>query len=669
MKNRLLFLARLRNRYLLAIDSLVLLIVPTLALLIRTEQTGLIVSFVGPLLAYSLVMMTVKVFIFIRTKIYRQYWPYASVDELLILLNAMLMAGIVELSIAFLVIYPAGMLPNGFPRSIPILSAILTTLLIGGVRLVIRMTFTFGTRTSSGHSMKPVLIVGAGVAGAMMVKELQTNSHLGLIAVAFVDDDPRKWGRQIHGVPVVSSLRDLPRVLRERKIFQVIIAMPTAPGKTIREVVQACKTAGVESKTIPGIFEILRGSARVVQFRNIKLEDLLRRGAVRTDAKNVGLLISKSRILVTGAGGSIGSELCRQIKDFGPSDLILLGHGETSIFHIMNELREHPKLGCTMHPVVADIRDRKRMECIFKTFKPDVVFHAAAHKHVYLMENNPVDAVTNNVLGTKTLVDLSTRHGVSRFVMVSSDKAVNPTSVMGVTKRIAELEVREAAESGERAFVTVRFGNVLGSRGSVVPLFEEQIKRGGPVTVTHPEIRRFFMTIPEAVQLVLQAGTMGSGGEVFVLDMGEQIKVIDLARDLIRLSGLEEGRDIDIKITGLLPGEKMFEELFFASDKIEPTSHEKILVCRHGYRALDLKPSYEQPFRLDVETLIEAARQGSLELVFRLFKKLVPEYEPSVAIREQFLVQQDASVDDWGHVESPPVSPLHLVGKGARAGE
>ena len=397
------------------------------------------------------------------------------------------------------------------------------------------------------------------------------------------------------------------------------------------------------SKIVPALFEILRGTARVDQFRNIQLEDLLRRGPVKTDTKSVVGLLKGARVMITGAGGSIGSEICRQIKEFGPTELILVGHGENSIFRIAQELMEHPKRGVAVRTVIADIRDKDRMDSVFAQHKPAVIFHAAAHKHVPLMEVNISEAVTNNVLGTRNLVELSERHGVQRFVMISSDKAVNPTSIMGVSKRIAELIVQNAAMRVGRTFVTVRFGNVLGSSGSVVPVFERQIKMGGPVTVTHPDVKRFFMTIPEAVQLVLQAATMGTGGETFVLDMGEQIPVVELARDLIRLNGLEEGRDIDIVFTGLRPGEKMYEELFYEGARIERTTHDKILV---SYNSMDRDvtvpmgdgnvsihqhivsgmPGYENPLGMDVDTLIEAAHQGSESIVLRLFSKLVPQF-------------------------------------------
>jgi FlaA1/EpsC-like NDP-sugar epimerase len=443
---------------------------------------------------------------------------------------------------------------------------------------------------------------------------------------------------QIHGVKVLGTLKDVVSIAREGRIGEVIIAMPAAPGKVIREVVQACKKAGIASRTIPGVYEIISGSA-VAQLRDVKIEDLLRRGTIHIDTLNVSKLVGGACVMVTGAGGSIGSELCRQIASFGPKEIVLLGHGENSIFHIATELKSHYGLinePLVVHTVIADIRHRDRMHQIFSRYKPQIVFHAAAHKHVGLMEKNLTDAVTNNVFGTQVLVELAGEHDVERLVMISSDKAVNPTCIMGVTKRVAELVVRDAAQRTGKDFVVVRFGNVLGSRGSVVPIFQEQIQRGGPLLITHPEVTRFFMTIPEAVQLVLQAATIGRGGETLVLDMGEPIKILDLAKDMLRISGLDEGVDIDIVYTGLQKGEKMCEELFYRSEEPAFSGHEKILVCRAGgnhneagedHPDAGMTASEESSAVIrDVDLLVGAARVGQLDLVYQLLKKIVPQY-------------------------------------------
>jgi FlaA1/EpsC-like NDP-sugar epimerase len=422
-------------------------------------------------------------------------------------------------------------------------------------------------------------------------------------------------------------LQDIPRLISDHSISEVIIAVPEAPGEIIRRVVQACKKANVVSKTIPSVFEILSGSA-IAQLREVKIEDLLRRGTIHIETRDVESLLSGACVMVTGAGGSIGSELCRQIAHFRPKELVLLGHGENSIFKIAGELRNRQGLiseSVRIHTVIADIRDRDRMNQVFRSFRPEIVFHAAAHKHVGLMQMNVCDAVTNNVEGTRILVDLADKYDVKRLVMISSDKAVNPTGIMGVTKRVAELVVHDAAERTGKNFVAVRFGNVLGSSGSVVPIFRQQIQEGGPVKITHPEVTRFFMTIPEAVQLVLQAGTMGKGGEIFVLDMGKPIKILDLARDLIRLSGLTEGDDIKIEFIGLQKGEKMHEELFYDTEKAERSRHEKILVWNNGAGSKTIsKPS--STVRHGVEGLIAAAHKGDKELVQRAFVEIVPQY-------------------------------------------
>jgi FlaA1/EpsC-like NDP-sugar epimerase len=474
-----------------------------------------------------------------------------------------------------------------------------------------------GEHSHSGKK-KRVLIAGAGAAGVLILKELRTNPHLGIEPVGLLDDDERKHRMRLQGVAVLGKLAELPHYVKLLSVDEVVIAMPTAPGKVVRTVVQMCVKAGVSSKTVPGIFEILGGKASVAQIRDIAIEDLLRRGVVQTDKRNVELMLRGRRVMVTGAGGSIGSELCRQICACKPSELVLVGHGENSIFTIASELHKQES-EMTIHSVIADVRDVDRLKNVFAKHRPEIIFHAAAHKHVGLMESNLPDAITNNVLGTKVLVDLAEKFDVYRFVMISSDKAVNPTCAMGVTKRVAELVVHEVAERTKRPYVSVRFGNVLGSRGSVVPIFKEQILAGGPVTVTHPKATRYFMTIPEAVQLVLQAGALGECGEVFVLDMGEPIKIADLARDLIRLSGFEEGKDIDIVYTGLKKGEKLTEELFHAEEHVRRSAHEKILLSRNGFRE---NPLLQQ----DVGRLINAAHTLPEKALHQLLLQIVPDY-------------------------------------------
>jgi FlaA1/EpsC-like NDP-sugar epimerase len=403
-------------------------------------------------------------------------------------------------------------------------------------------------------------------------------------------------------------------------IDEIVIAMPRAPGRIVRRVVKAALQAGAKTRTIPGMYDILSGRVTVASLREVEIQDLLRRDPIQTDLQQVRSLATGETVLVTGAGGSIGSELCRQLARLEPAQILLLGHGENSIFDIELELAEaYPNL--TLVPLIADVRDRERMRRVIQQYQPYAVFHAAAHKHVPLMEGNLAEAITNNVLGTRNVAELSAELGVEHLVLISTDKAVRPTNVMGATKRVAEQIVQDIAESHRRNFVAVRFGNVLGSRGSVVPTFLRQIQSGGPVTVTHPEMRRYFMTIPEAVQLVLQAGAIGKGGEVFVLNMGEPVKILDLATDLIRLSGLEVGTDIEIRFTGTRPGEKLYEELFFSSENAYPTDHPKVLRAKNG----SLPPGLASV----IDVLIDGAHRGwSDEALRALLVKLVPDFSP-----------------------------------------
>src|SRR5207249_553148 len=391
--------------------------------------------------------------------------------------------------------------------------------------------------------------------------------------IGFVDDDPSKQNHMLLELPIMGTLSAIKPIVEQHGVSELIIAMPSAHGDVVRKVVRAGLDCGIPTLTVPSLPELITAKTNGTSLREVEIQDLLRREPVETDLAAVAELATGETVLITGAGGSIGAELCRQIARLAPSRLVVLGHGENSIFDVLHELTaDFPDIA--MMPVIADVRDRKRVAATFRVYKPHAVFHAAAHKHVPLMEENVIEAITNNVFGTLNMVDAALEAGCEHFVLISTDKAVRPTSVMGATKRIAELIVQRAATKHERNFVSVRFGNVLGSRGSVVPTFLRQIRSGGPVTVTHPEMRRFFMTIPEAMQLVLQAGSLGVGGELFMLDMGEPVKVLDLARDMIGLSGLEEGSDIDIEFTGIRPGEKLYEEMFFNHEIAEPTEHQ-----------------------------------------------------------------------------------------------
>jgi FlaA1/EpsC-like NDP-sugar epimerase len=517
------------------------------------------------------------------------------------------------------------------PLSIPFIDLLLTTLVVAAPRFGLRWLY-HTTNVPPDHHHKAferVLIVGAGEGGTLVCEEIRRNPNLGMDAVGFVDDDPRKQHLQVKGLRVLGFVEDIPKLVRKYRVQKVLIAIPTATSEALRHIVDVCHQAEAEVLILPGVYELISGRVRIQRFRPVKVEDLLAREPVQTDTTQIHRLLEGKRVLVTGAGGSIGSELCRQIALRFPAEVVLLGHGENSIFQAHNELRRRfPPI--TFHPVIADVRDAVRVDHIFARYRPDLVFHAAAHKHVPLMESNPAEAVTNNIGGTRNLLRASEAHDCRNFVMISTDKAVNPTSVMGATKRVAERLVMAAAcRTGDR-YVAVRFGNVLGSRGSVVPVFEQQIKDGGPVTVTHPEIKRYFMTIPEAVQLVLQAAALGKGGEVFVLDMGEPVKIVDLARDMIRLAGFEDGEDIEITFTGLRPGEKLFEELFLDDEHYQRTLHEKIFVSRNG-----VAPSETVDHQVD--HLLATVASGDVTGILTDLKALVPECHPDFGERARTL--------------------------------
>lgn len=612
------WMLRVRNRHLWLWDLVAFPMAITLAFWIRLDGRQLPLFY--PLLGLSVVAaLAVKIPVLYVMGLYSRYWIFASADEALQIFLALLIAE--PLQVIFILVGHTLIGGPNLPRSIPFLDFLFSLLFFAGPRFALRWLYQRRHRVQPQSGVRRVLIAGAGQAGDQVVRELLANPSLGLYPVGFVDDDPAKQRLRIHGVEVLGPLRDIPALVTSRQVQQVLIAIPSAPPETIRSIVELCREARVEPRILPGLSALVSGKVEVQRFRKVQLEDLLRREPIQTDTTQIQTLLRGKRVLVTGAGGSIGSELCRQIARCAPECLILLGHGENSIFNIYTELhRDFPDL--SLVKVIADIRDRERLQRTFDRHHPEIVFHAAAHKHVPLMEENPEEAVTNNVLGTQNLLELAERNGVTHFVMISTDKAVKPTSVMGATKRVAELLVQQTARRTGRCFVAVRFGNVLGSRGSVVPLFQEQIARGGPVTVTHPEITRFFMTIPEAVQLVLQAAALGKGGEIFVLDMGQPVRVLDLARDLIRLAGLQEGRDIQIQFTGLRPGEKLYEELFLPGETYHPTAHQKIFVC-------DGHPPAPDQLESNVIALKCAAQQGDCDALMTTLCTLVPEYHVS----------------------------------------
>ena len=503
---------------------------------------------------------------------------YASVDELIQIVIACLVANIAVISY-FAFVHEL------MPRSVYIGAFALDILFIGGIRLSYRMLRRARSNnvTFSNSKVKKVLIVGAGDAGVMVLKEYRYSKELRNNVVAFVDDDFQKIGRKINGVKVVGNTKDIPRAVRAYKVDEIVIAMPSIPKKVIGNIVEICSSTHCELKILPGIYEFIEGKLDAAKLREVRIEDLLGRDVVELDNEKISSYIEGKTVFVTGGGGSIGSELCRQIIRYYPKMLVICDIYENNAFEvnhqlnrIMSKLRDNRKFETKV--VIASIRDEKRIDNLFKEYKPDVVFHAAAHKHVPLMEESPKEAIKNNVFGTLNVVKCADKYNVDRFIQISTDKAVNPTNVMGATKRICEMIMQAYNKISDTNFAAVRFGNVLGSNGSVIPIFKEQIKNGGPVTVTDEEMERFFMTIPEASQLVLQAGSLCNGGEIFVLDMGKPVKIIELAEKLIKLSGYEPYEEIDIVISGLRPGEKLFEELTISNDNFDTTTHEKIFI-------------------------------------------------------------------------------------------
>ncbi len=613
--------SRLRNRYLFASDLLLFASATILAFALRFEgfEWGPVQNHAA--LLFLLISLPLKLAIFWRVGIYRRLWRYASIVDIERLISASTVSGVTGLALGALVLPGLGLTVMRVPLSVLFMDGLLTAAFAAAPRFAVR---SVGRRRQHRRLLDAprALIVGAGAAGEMIVKELLGHPALGLNPVGFVDDDRSKHGHRLCDIPVMGPLAAIPALVQAHDINEVVIAMPRASGAVVGQVVRAALEVGAKTRTVPGMFDIISGRVTVASLRQVEIQDLLRRDPIQTDLEQVRSLATGETVLVTGAGGSIGSELCRQLARLEPAQIVLLGHGENSIFDTLAELSEHfPTV--TAIPVIADVRDRERLRQVFAQHRPYSVFHAAAHKHVPLMEGNIAEAVTNNVLGTRHVAELAAEFGAEHLVLISTDKAVRPTNVMGATKRVAERIVQEIAETHGRKFVAVRFGNVLGSRGSVVPTFLRQIQNGGPVTVTHPEMRRYFMTIPEAVQLVLQAGAFGSGGEVFVLDMGEPVKVLDLATDLIRLSGLEVGSDIEIRFTGTRPGEKLYEELFFDAESAIPTDHPKVLRAKNGSLPIGLGAM--------VELLVQSAQKGRPDDEIRdLLGRLVPDFGTTV---------------------------------------
>ena len=553
---------------LLIVDVITIIGVALISLLIRFD--GYITPHYMQQMVDALPIMVISYIVMLLSMhLYTRIWRYAGMREMV----AVLIATTLGAGLFYTGMY---VFDKSLPRSIYLISWILSTGVIGIGRMVLHyIAMRYGGKQSTDADMVNTLIIGAGDAGATIAREIERYHKRSRKVIGFIDDDESKFNRLMGGVRILGNRHDIPSIVKENKVKEIIIAMPSVTRNEIRNIMEICSPLKCKVNTLPGMYQLLDDEVLVSHLHPVSIEDLLERDEVRLDMDIVEHYIRDKVVLVTGAGGSIGSEICRQIMRVGPKQLLLLGHGENSIYLINQELKNIYKDGPII-PIIADIRDKQQLDQIFTQYNPQVVFHAAAHKHVPLMEIQPMAAVLNNIYGTRNVADVAGRHGVERFVMISTDKAVNPTSVMGATKRVAEKVIISMNDTYDTKYITVRFGNVLGSRGSVIPLFKKQIEAGGPVTVTDPEMTRYFMTIPEASQLVLQAGAMGKGGEVFLLDMGEPVKIIDLARNMIRLSGLEPDKDIYIKITGLRPGEKKYEELLTSEEGTNRTNHTKI---------------------------------------------------------------------------------------------
>lgn len=672
-------LTQVRNRHLLLIDLVLLSHIPFLAVSLALDHTqdmaGIVADLTPSMLIVSITFLLIKLAVLYKFALYRCYWQYASLEEVVKpTLAIAIIVALQSIALQGLIAWVPLVQQASLPWSLPLLDGLLSLLAILGVRTILRLSSTARCyyqatqQLSPNCQAEPTLIVGAGSAAIDLVAAMLKQPELGFIPVAFVDDDPTKLGLQIRDIVVLGDRYAIPQLVQKLGIRRAVIAMPSVSGSVIREVVGICQQVGLSTSTLPSLQEILSGikDIGVNSLREIRIEDLLRRDPIRIDTQQVMHFLQGRRVLVTGAGGSIGSELCRQILQCQPSSILLLGKGENSVFEIEQELKTliantsdissnspynanstanntpYPdSLKPSINTFIADLRNPSRLEKAIQTFKPDVIFHAAAHKHVPLMEIHPSEAITSNIQGTQNLLNLATRYGIQHFVMVSTDKAVNPTSIMGATKRIAEMLVLQAAKVHGYSYTVVRFGNVLGSRGSVIPTFKRQIEAGGPITITHPDICRYFMTIPEAVNLVLQAAVIGYPGTVLMLDMGNPIKVTDLAKDLIKLSGLQLDRDIKLKFTGLRPGEKLYEELFLPDEEYYRTSHDKIFMV---HNASNVIPS---SLSTAVEGLYQAAEQSDLQRIQVLLKQLVAGYQPSRSLSDLKLLD----------MPEPPLAP------------
>ena len=549
---------------------------------------------------------------------YSSLWRYAEIDEVIIIAKACIVNTVLLIGVVLLMKLP-------IPFYFYYINYIMNVAIICGIRIVYRYLRHCRLRKISSSDVSRVLIIGGGNGGSMVINELYNNPQLNKVPVAIVDDDRSKIGRIMHGVPILDSTYEIESIVKKMKIDEIIFAIASINNERKQEILKICNQTKCRVRTIPGIYEIIDGKVDIKKIRDVEIKDLLGRKPVEVNLNEISRYITDKVVLVTGGGGSIGSELCRQIAANNPKMLIIVDIYENNAYEIEQELIRLYKGNINLKTIIASIRDVKRMDRIFEQYNPNVVFHAAAHKHVPLMEVSPGEAIKNNVFGTKNIAELSHKYGVSRFVLISTDKAVNPTNIMGATKRAAEMIIQTMNECSKTEFVAVRFGNVLGSNGSVIPLFKKQIEEGGPITVTHPEIIRYFMTIPEAVQLVIQAGSMAKGGEIFILDMGQPVKILDLATNLIKLSGLEPGKDIKINYSGLRPGEKLYEELLMAEEGIIDTQHEKIFIGK----PIELDKDF---LYTKLDELKERVHNEDVDSIESIMKEIVTTYKKEIIV-------------------------------------
>ena len=608
-----------RKLVFLAIDIVLVNIAVYIALILKFEG-NIPFEYISVFIKTAFFITILKIIIYNFFNLYKSLWKYASIEELLQVLFATMTGSVIVLIFHELI-------NQRFPISVYPITWMLTFIFIGGSRMAYRITRRFKSiNFLNGNNVKRIMIIGAGDIGSTIIKELKKNIYAYGKPVVIIDDDKAKINSNIHGIPVRGDRTQIPDIAVKYAIDEIIIAIPFINKDDIKEIISICTKTKCTLRTLPAIKELINGEIDIKKIRDVNIEDLLGRDPVQLNNEEISEYLKDEVVMVTGGGGSIGSELCRQIATYNPGKLIIFDIYENNAYDIQNELNHLYGDSLDVEILIGSVQDNDRLEYIFSKYKPSVVFHAAAHKHVPLMELNPTEAIKNNIFGTLNTAQCADKYGAKKFVLISTDKAVNPTNIMGATKRVAEMIIQHMSRYSLTEFTAVRFGNVLGSNGSVIPLFKKQIAHGGPVTVTHPEITRYFMLIPEAAQLVIEAGAMAKGGEIFILDMGEPVKIVDLAHDLIRLSGMEPGVDIEIKYTGLRPGEKLYEELLLAEEGVQDTKHEKIFVGKP--MDIDYKTLMKEINSLKA-ILMDPDRVGSdvsKDLIFEFIQRMVPTY-------------------------------------------